>query len=300
MQATQEPAAQAPSRILTRRNFLITAGTAAAGVSLYSNDFSRHEISVTTPTFFIKNLPPAFDGFRFVQISDIHLEEYTEDFFLRRVIRHVNALSPDMVLITGDFVSRGPMSIGVSYSAAARCAELLTGIRCPLRYGILGNHDAAVGSSIVRGHMEYNGLPMLVNEYVRIERNGEHLFLCGLDDIAWGSPNLDDTIPAHPDAPVVLMAHEPDYADNIAEHPRGKLIDLILSGHTHGGQVRIPGFRPLALPVLGKLYAEGQFRVGTSQLYVNRGIGTVGIPFRLNCPPEITLATLRPVPPANA
>ena len=288
------PVSKATSRILTRRNFLITAATAAGGLALYSNDISRHELSITTPTFRIDNLPPAFHGFRFVQISDLHLEEYTEDFFLRRVIRRVNQLKPDMVLITGDFVSRGPMSISVSYSAAARCAELLAALNCPLRYGILGNHDAAVGSSVVRGHMEYNGLPMLVNENVRIERNGEHIFLCGLDDIAWGNPNLEDAIPASPDAPVILMAHEPDYADTIAKHPRGSLIDLILSGHTHGGQIRIPGLRPLALPLLGKHYAEGHFQVGNSQLYVNRGIGTVGIPFRLNCPPEITLATLLP------
>jgi predicted MPP superfamily phosphohydrolase len=281
-------------KIMTRRNFLIASASAAGGLALYSNDVSRHELTVTYPTFLIDNLSPAFHGFRFVQISDLHLEEYTEDFVLRRVIRRVNQLKPDMVLITGDFISRGPMSIGVSYSAAARCAELLTGLECPLRYGILGNHDAAVGSSVIRGHMEYNGLPMLVNEYVRIERNGEHLFLCGLDDIAYGSPNLEDAIPAAPDAPVILMAHEPDYADTIATHPRGPLIDLILSGHTHGGQIRIPGFRPLALPVLGKHYAEGHFQVGSSQLYVNRGIGTVGIPFRLNCPPEITLGTLMP------
>lgn len=294
MPTRRAPILNATSRILTRRNFLIGSATVAGSLTLYSNDISRHELTVTYPTFLIDNLSPAFHGFRFVQISDLHLEEYTEDFFLRRVIRRVNQLKPDMVLITGDFISRGPMSIGVSYSAAARCAELLTALECPVRYGILGNHDAAVGSSVIRGHMEYNGLPMLVNEHVRIERHGEHIFLCGLDDIAWGSPNLEDAIPASPDAPVILMAHEPDYADTIASHPRGSLVDLILSGHTHGGQIRIPGFRPLALPVLGKNYAEGHFQVGNSQLYVNRGIGTVGIPFRLNCPPEITLGTLMP------
>lgn len=294
MQTRQPPVLNATSRIITRRNFLITSATAAGGLALYSNDISRHELTITYPTFLIDNLPPAFHGFRFAQISDLHLEEYTEDFFLRRVIQRVNQLKPDMVLITGDFISRGPLSIGVSYSAAARCAELLTALECPVRYGILGNHDAAVGSSVIRGHMEYNGLPMLVNEHVRIERHGEHIFLGGLDDIAWGSPNLEDAIPAAPDAPVILMAHEPDYADTIATHPRGTLVDLILSGHTHGGQIRIPGFRPLALPLLGKNYAEGHFLVGNSQLYVNRGIGTVGIPFRLNCPPEITLGTLMP------
>ncbi len=92
------------------------------------------------------------------------------------------------------------------------------------------------------------------------------------------------------------MAHEPDYADHVARHPRGHLVDLILSGHTHGGQVRIPGLRPSGLPPSAGSTPKATTSVGTSQLYVNRGIGTVGLPLRLNCPPEITVATLRPAP----
>jgi len=291
------PATQASSRIrtpvLTRRNLLIASAAAVAGVALYSNEISRHEIEITRPIFSIKNLPPAFDGFRIAQISDIHLEEYTEDYFLRHVIHHVNALAPDMVLVTGDFISRGPLSDAVSFTAASRCAELLATLHCPTRYGILGNHDAVVGSRIIRNHMESNGLPILVNQNVRIERGGQHIFLAGLDDIEFGKPNLNLAVPASPDAPVLLMVHEPDYADTVATHPRGKRVDFILSGHTHGGQIRIPGLRPLALPPNGKLYPHGHYLVGSSQLYVNRGIGTVGVPFRLNCAPEITLATLR-------
>jgi uncharacterized protein len=292
MQATQAPS-RSVARVLTRRNLLIASAAAVAGVALYSNEISRHELEITRPTFSIKNLPPAFDGFRIAQISDLHLEEYTEDYFLRRVIRQVNALAPDMVLVTGDFISRGPLSDAVTFAAAGRCGELLATLHCPTRYGVLGNHYAAVGSSIIRDHMETHGLPLLVNQSVRIERGGQHLFLAGLDDIEFGAPDLNLAVPASPDAPVLLMAHEPDYADTVAAHPRGKHVDLILSGHTHGGQIRIPGMRPLALPPNGKLYPEGHFLVGSSQLYVNRGIGTVGIPFRLNCTPEITLATLR-------
>jgi predicted MPP superfamily phosphohydrolase len=280
------PAIQAPSRssarLLTRRNFLVASVAAVGGLSFYSNDVARHELQITQPAFFIDNLPPAFEGFRIAQISDIHLEEYTEDYFLRHVIHQVNALTPDMVLVTGDFVSRGPLSNNASLAAAGRCAEILTSLDCKLRYAVLGNHDAAVGSSIIRAHMEANGLPLLVNQNVRIERGRQHIILAGVDDISYGSPDLDLAVPENPDAPVFLMAHEPDYAITVALHPRGKNVDFILSGHTHGGQIRIPGLRPLALPPL----------VGNSQLYVNRGIGTVGLPFRLNCPPEITLATL--------
>ena len=281
------------NRLITRRRFLTTSAAAVAGVTLYSNDIARHELEITYPTFSIRNLPSAFEGFRIAQISDLHLEEYTEDYFLRRVVDHVNALAPDMVLVTGDFISRGPLSNTVTFAAAGRCAELLANLKCPSRFGILGNHDAAVGSRIIRDHMETNGLPLLVNQRTRIERGGQHIYLAGLDDVAFGRPNIGLALPPSPDAPVLLMVHEPDYADIIVRHLKDRQVDYILSGHTHGGQIRIPGMRPLALPALGKLYAHGHYQVGASQLYVNRGIGTVGIPLRLNCPPEITIATLR-------
>ena len=281
--------------LFSRRHFLAGSVASVAAVALYSNQWARHELQVINRTFFLPNLPPSFNGFRIIQISDIHLEEYTEDFFLRHVLEQVNALQPDLLLVTGDFASRGPMSIEVSYAAAARCAEILSGLTCPLRFGVLGNHDAIIGSRIIRDHMETNGLPLLVNQYVRIDHGDAHIFLGGVDDISFGHPNLNLAVPSNPDAPVLLMAHEPDYATAIAAHPRGQSVSLILSGHTHGGQIRIPGLRPLALPPLGKLFPHGLYRVGSSQLYVNRGIGTVGVPFRLNCPPEITIGTLRPL-----
>lgn len=281
--------------IFTRRAFAAGFVASTASLTLYANEVGRHEIQITTPTFYIRNLPPAFDGFRIVQISDIHLEQYTEEWFLSDVIARVNALNPDLLLITGDFVSRGPLAVEMSYIAASRCAELLRGLTCPQRFGILGNHDANVGSRIVRDHLENNGLPVLVNQFVPIERSGQRIYLSGLDDYSYGEPNLAIAVPEKPDAPVILMVHEPDYAVNIANHRRGPLVDLILSGHTHGGQIRLPGLRPLALPPFGKLFPEGHFRIGPKlQLYVNRGIGTVGVPFRFNCPPEITVATLRP------
>jgi predicted MPP superfamily phosphohydrolase len=280
--------------LFSRRTFAAGFVATTASLALYSNDLERHEIDITQRTFYLSNLPPAFDGFRIVQISDIHLEEFTEDFFLRRVIEHVNSLAAEVVVVTGDFVSRGPMSIEVSWAAAGRCAQLLGTLTCKERFGILGNHDAIVGSKIVRGHMEENGLPILVNANVKIEREGQHIFLGGIDDYSFGVPNLSEAVPENPDAPVILLAHEPDFLNKVVAHDRGKNVDLVLSGHTHGGQVRIPGIRPLFLPPLGKIYTEGHYRVGSTQLYVNRGIGTVGVPFRFNCRPEVTVITLRP------
>ncbi len=279
--------------IFTRRTFAAGFIASTASIALYSNEIARHRIEVTTPTFYIANLPPAFEGFRIVQFSDIHLEQYMEEWFLNEVIARVNALNPDLLVITGDFVSRGPLAVEMSYSAASRCAELLRGLTCPQRFGVLGNHDAMVGSRIIRDHMENNGLPILVNQFVNIERGGQRIILSGLDDYGGGEPNLPLAVPEKPDAPVILMVHEPDFAMHLATHRRGPLVNLVLSGHTHGGQIRIPGLPPLALPPFGKLFPEGHYHLGDTQLYVNRGIGTVGVPFRFNCPPEITVATLR-------
>jgi predicted MPP superfamily phosphohydrolase len=133
---------------------------------------------------------------------------------------------------------------------------------------------------------------VLINEHVPIERNGHRIWIAGLDDPAKGHPDLDLAVPGKPDGPVILMAHEPDYADTIVRHPRSQFIDLVLSGHSHGGQVRLPFLPPLALPPMAKKYFEGLYRFGPIQLYVNRGIGAVGVPFRFFCPPEITVFTL--------
>ena len=282
--------------IFSRRTFAAGFVAVTGGLALYSNEVGRHEIDVTERTFYIANLPPAFEGFRILQFSDIHLEEFMEDFFLRRVVERVNALNADLVLVTGDFISRGPMPVDLSFAAAGRCAALLSKLTCKERFGILGNHDAMVGPKLIRNHMETNGLPLLVNEWVKIERAGQHIILGGIDDFSHGRPNLAQAVPDNPDAPVILMAHEPDYFNKVLAHERGQFVSLMLSGHTHGGQVRIPGMRPLFLPPLGKLYVEGHFQSGGTQLYVNRGIGTVGAPFRFNCPPEITVATLRGLP----
>ena len=279
---------------ITRRAFTTGLAASAAGLALYANGFARHLIEHTRRTFYLRNLPPAFDGFRIVQFSDIHLEEYSEEFFLRDVIAKVNALHADLVLVTGDFISRGPLPVDVPLAASARCAALLSTLTCPQRFGVLGNHDAAVGPHVIRAHLEASGLPILVNQHVRIERGNQHIVLGGIDDFSEGIPNLSLAVPEKPEGPVILMAHEPDYAIKVLTHPRGPLVDLMLSGHTHGGQVRIPGLRPLFLPPLGRRYTEGAYLLRDLQLYVNRGIGTVGVPFRLNCAPEITEITLRP------
>ncbi len=287
------PQRDQPSPI-TRRDFILGAGAAASVMALYSGEIARHEIDIVDRPIAINNLPTAFHGFRIVQLSDIHLDEYTEPFFFERVVRKVNLLRPDLVLLTGDFVTHGSLSFMVSRKAAHTCAEIISTLTAPLRCAILGNHDVAYNSGVVIRALTSQRTPVLVNQKVAIEKGGDRLWLCGLEDPGTSHPDLDLTIPETPNAPVILLSHEPDYADTVIAHPRGHLVDLMLSGHSHGGQVRLPFIRPLVLPPMGEKYSMGHYQFKQMQLYVNRGIGTVGLPFRLNCPPEITVLTLQP------
>jgi hypothetical protein len=262
-------------------------------LALYSGEIARHEISIVTQAIAIDNLPDAFRNFRIVQISDIHYDEFTEPSFLRRVLAQINSLQPDLVLLTGDYISFTPMPRDYVMGAMYRCAEALREIACPQRFAVMGNHDSFLGAPTIHPILAAVDIPLLVNEHVPIERAGQRLWLCGIHDPVTHVPNLDSAIPGRPDGPVLLMSHGPDYADDLLTHPRGHLVDLMFSGHTHGGQVRLPFLPAYYLPAGGQKYVEGLFRLGRLQLYVNRGIGAVGLPFRLNCPPEITLFTLQ-------
>lgn len=281
-------------KVVTRRKFLQIASFTALGALVYGDVFGRHRIQISAQTFRIRNLPNAFSGFKIVQLSDIHFGEFTESWFLERVVRVVNNLNPDLVLLTGDYTNRPSkfLSREVSLERAKDCALLLGKLACKERYGILGNHDVEAGAEDVRRIFEQHGIRILRNEFAAIQRDGDDLVLAGTDSLSQGYPNLSSAIPEHPTGPVILMLHEPDLAFRVATHPRGRLVDLMLAGHTHGGQICVPIFGPLFLPPFGRIFPEGNYVVGGNELYVNRGIGTVGVPFRFNCLPEISVHTL--------
>jgi predicted MPP superfamily phosphohydrolase len=293
-----------PHSFLTRRGLLKAGVLGAAGMALYSGEIARHWIDETHRDVYLRNLPADFDGVRIVQLSDIHLDEFTEPFFLRRVIEHVNRIAPDYVLITGDYVTAGIAPHRYALRAASQCGGLLRELRAPHRYASLGNHDIGVGAEAVTAALTSNGTPVLRNAFVPLERGSARIWLAGLDDPVEGDPDPELAIPKsirnQPNEPVIVLCHAPDYADYLLRQPAGAAIDLMLSGHTHGGQVRLPFVGALALPVLGHKYVQGAFRLGRLQLYVNRGIGAVNLPFRLNCPPEITVMTLRAGEPPSA
>ena len=288
------PSTPPPRSHLSRRAFLGVAGAAVAGTALYAGELGRHQLELGRRTIPIRNLPEAFHGFRIAQISDIHLAEYTEPWFVERAIREVNRLQPDVVMLTGDFICMGPIQRRSAEKYAPLCAELVGKIECPHRYGVLGNHDWMVNGDLVVASMASVGIPILHNASLPFERDGARLWIAGImDALSWES-DVEAAVPKTARAdrePVILLAHEPDILPAVA---RLDAFDLMLSGHTHGGQVRLPFLPPLMLPPLGQHFVEGHFRMGRTQLYVNRGIGSVGLPFRFRCPSEITELTLVP------
>jgi len=303
----QQPDGAAPSpgdpgNLLTRRRFLATAGLCTAGLTFYAGEIDRHAIEIVSQTIHITNLPDAFHGMRIAQLSDIHYDNFSEPGFVRHAIQKINALAPDMVLFTGDYVSKGPSSRVLNEDHAQHCAAILNDVLCPQRYAVLGNHDASVGAAMVTDALTSNGIPVLSDTYRALERDGQRVWLVGLHDAGTLSalPDLNAATPPAGDEPVLLMVHEPDYADILMASPLAARTDLMLAGHSHGGQIRLPVIGPLFRPPWGKKYVNGLFHFPqngkTVQLYVNRGLGTVGLPLRFYCPPEITLITLSAEP----
>lgn len=280
---------------ITRRRFLQLGGAGAVlGVLAYSAEWERHHLQVTQRTITLKRLNPSFDGLRIAQISDIHYDQYTEPWFVRDVVAEINRQRPDLVLMTGDYISEGPLWNSFDAKTSYPCAEILAGIRCPQRWCVLGNHDTRVNPTVVTDALETHGLPVLANRHVPFERNGARIWIGGVKDIGLSDPDLNLAAPHGLQTarePVILLAHEPDYAGDVMRHGG---VDLMLAGHTHGGQVRLPLVGALYLPPWGRHYPEGLFHLRNGlQLYVNRGIGTVGVPFRFDCRPELTIITLR-------
>lgn len=274
---------------MTRRDFLKFSSLAAAGglitatTAALFNDESN-TLSIEHITILIPNLQPALEGFKIVQMSDIHLYPFTKLELVKKAVQVSNALKPDLTVLTGDYVWRNLSAIN---DLTPALAEL------DAKYGVfatMGNHDYWLNVEVIKDSFKSVGLPVLENQGVTFNVDGAHLHLAGLDDGWSGNPDLNAAMQGAPEgAPVVLLMHEPDLADIYSQDPR---ISLQLSGHTHGGQIRIPGIGAIVHPHLGKKYDFGLYNVNGMWLYTNRGIGCISEPIRLNCPPEISEFTL--------
>jgi predicted MPP superfamily phosphohydrolase len=279
---------------LTRRRFLRLAGLGTAGaiVSVTGAGLTqtlhvvveRHEIELA-------RLPRELDGLKVAHLSDFHYTSVRDAEVIRAAVRATNELCPDIVVLTGDYVTAPIHGSGFSNSQCATpCAQILSDLNAPLGvFAVLGNNDQ-FSSDFVSRSLDNHGVMVLRNHALYVERAGARLWIAGVDDVLEGKSRLDETLRAvaHGEA-TVLLAHEPDYADVVREYS----VDLQLSGHSHGGQIRVPFVGSLLLPALGRKYPIGLRKLGPLTLYTNRGLGTVLLPVRIDCPPEVTLLTLR-------
>ena len=276
-----------------RRNFIRLA--AATGFSLVAADsvlLAPNLPHIVRKEIPLRRWPARLEGFTVALLSDFHYDPVFSVHPLRAAVSMVNALHPDLIVLTGDFVTSSAFTDDEQAAAqAVPCARLLRQMHAPHGlWATLGNHDCSTDPEIVTGALVAEGIQVMDNQSVAIESNGGRFWLSGVNDVLNRFADLDKALADVPnDEATVLLAHEPDFADRVARHP----VDLQLSGHSHGGQVRIPLLPPLYLPRLGKKYYWGLYNIGSLTLYTNAGLGTIGVPARLNCPPEITLITLR-------
>lgn len=288
---TSNPAAE---RWRSRRRFLrkvvgFTAGGTfglAGGGLAWAEFGERHYPRVRRVTVTLPELPAELHGYRICQISDLHRGRFVKEAYLRRAAAMVNAQHADLIAITGDFIDRDAAN-------SESCAAALTGLQARDGvYGVLGNHDHWTNKPDEVAHcLEKAGVRVLFNRSVRLTTRGTAWSLCGIDDIWAGDPNVKQMLRDVPERGFrLLLSHAPDFADTAAEHG----FRLTLSGHSHGGQILIPGRPPLVTPPHGQKYPLGLQRVGDSGSYVytNVGLGVVFPPIRVNCPPEVTVLTL--------
>ena len=243
--------------------------------------------------FFLPRWPERLNGFTVAMLSDFHYDPYFSIHPLHAAIAMVNRLHPDLIALTGDFVSVPLVGDETKAAFAAEpCARLLRQMTAPHGlWAVMGNHDDATDAEHVTHALQAENIRVLANQSEPIEQDGSRFWLAGVNDVISGTADLSKTMHGVPAGePVILLAHEPDFADEASQYP----IDLQLSGHSHGGQIRIPFLPPLYLPELAKKYVWGTYQVGPLMLHTSAGLGTIGVPMRLNCPPEITLLTLRP------
>jgi uncharacterized protein len=247
-------------------------------------------VEVTYQRIVIARLPQRFNGFRIVQLSDIHHSPFLGLEEIAEAVRRANDLKPDLVALTGDYVSHS-----VDYIDG--CAKALGALRARHGvYAVLGNHDHWTDAEKMAASLTLQGIRVLVNENVQIGMDSSYIRLAGVDDLMVGRDDLPNALKGtSSNEPRILLAHNPAI---IREAARAG-VDLVLSGHTHGGQINwrlLIGredrktARWLRRP--SRRLTRGLAQLGSTQLYVNRGLGTVVVPLRYGCPPEITVIEL--------
>lgn len=281
--------------MITRRGFFKAGIFVCGGLALEGFVIGPEKIRVERVDVPIAGLGQKLDGFTICQITDIHHSHTVSLDYIEGVVRMANSLEPDLMALTGDYIDMDRQFM----APVIRC---LSSLRA--RHGsvaVMGNHDYFIGREYSKDVISSNSIPLLENSHMMIESGGSRLCVAGVNDLLEDTPDARAALADVPaDIPRVLLSHHPDYAESIDTDLR---VDLILSGHTHGGQVRLPfGVAPIVPSAFGQKYSGGLVRLGRregTKVYVSRGIGVSMIPVRFNCPPEITLIRLTALPSAT-
>jgi len=291
------------TRNLTRRKILKYGlrGFLVAGVGKGFYNTTASQMEVVERAVAIPGLPAPFRGFTIALLSDFHASLIANYGLFEQAARLTMAKKPDLIALTGDFVTGatkfftghiGEFDKGRLDAMLDRLAPLSAPMGV---YAVLGNHDFWSGPEAVRaimaGFTRRLGAVWLRNTHAKLERGGARIDLLGVDDYWETSCSLARAYRGlGPDTPKILLSHNPDINDDVVPQTR---IDLILSGHTHGGQVAAPIVgQPIVPSKFGQKYRAGLVRDGARQTYVTRGIGHLLAPVRFNCPPEVTILTL--------
>ena len=261
------------------------AGALAAGVFAYSFLVERFWIQVTRTRIHVRGLPPAAEGLRIALLSDMHAGGMNPLALTRRAVRKTMAAAPDLIAVTGDLAADDAESFDPVLSVLAE-------LRAPLGvYVVPGNHDYTVGMDLwLAGMRRHRSLTDLTNRWEIVTLDGARICIAGVDDYYAGDPWLMLPPPDQRDL-TILLAHGPDQAEHVRrEHDD---VDLVLSGHTHGGQVKVPGIGAAVNSAENKdLYVEGLRRRPWTQVYTSRGLGTVRLPLRFMSRPELAILEL--------
>ena len=254
--------------------------TVLYGKLLEPNWIDIHRVQLKFP-----HLASEFNGYRIVQISDLHTDKLMRERRLRGIFRLVNRQKPDLIAMTGDFVTEYRQRFIPDFQRSLKVLKAKD-----KTVAVLGNHDYLSNPQAIRKALLANDIIDLSNSVYSIKRGNAIFNIAGVDDLLLGEPRLDLVLQQLPsEGAAIILAHEPDFADSSAA--TGKF-DLQLSGHSHAGQVRLPFLKPPALPTLGKKYYEGLNRVGNMNVYTNRGVGMTGLHIRFGSRPEITVFDL--------
>lgn len=232
----------------------------------------------------IPGLPEPWDGVRIAHLSDLHAGRLVPPVHLRRIIGLVNTRKPDLIVITGDHFARAGLR--------PEHLDALRGLKAPLGcYAVPGNHDHEFGLRRTEELLASLGVTLLKNQSVLLERGSRRLCLAGVDDF-WHRPMRLDHLLADlpPEMPRIVLSHNPDYVETI---PRNLRVDLVLCGHTHGGQIRLPFCPPPMVEIRHRRFTHGLVKSGACPVYVSRGLGMIGLPVRLFCAAELPVVTLR-------